>query len=128
MTPKKTQNVIREGVAALRLIGTLYASGTLRLTSQRLEWQPFPFFQWFWHLLGILLRTPVPPQLSIELSQVASVERGERLPIGAGPILKRPLVVTSNGRAHRFYIGLSVFDEADDWFGDLSTIVNTTNA
>jgi hypothetical protein len=128
MMAEKTRNVIREGVAALHLIGIVYAAGTLRLTSKRLEWQPFPFFQWFWHLSGMLIRTPVPRPLSIELSQVASVKRGDRLPIGAGPTLKRPLLVTSNGKTHSFYIGVSIVDEADDWFDDLNTIVEATNS
>lgn len=127
MTAAGARDVLRVGVAAVPLFGIVYASGTLRLTPMRLEWQPFPFFQWFWHLSGLLLRTPVPRPLSIELSQIATLERGERLPIGAGPILKRPLVVTSNSQTHRFYMGLSVLDEADDWFDDLRMIVDATN-
>lgn len=73
----------------MHLTGIVYAGGTLRLTSEQLEWRPFPFLQWFWRL-GRLVGTPAPLTLVLKISQIDSVDRGERLPIGAGPLLKRP--------------------------------------
>jgi hypothetical protein len=125
MKEGEPQGVLREGVAAMRLMGIVYASGLLHLTSERLEWRPFPFFQWFWRLSGILLRTPVPHKLTIEISRIASVDRGERLRIGAGPILERPLVVASDGQTYTFFIGVSIFDEAEDWMNDMRGMLGT---
>ena len=119
----EAQDALREGVAAVHLQAIVYATGVLRLTAERLEWEPFPFLQWFWRLSAMVVRTPVPTPVAVDLSKITYVERGERLPIGAGPFLKRPLLVKLDGQTLSFYIGVTVFDEAADWLDDLRGIL-----